>query len=145
MPNPFDSIPALAAAIAGRIDIRIPWDAIRDLPTDVVDAVATGDTTTLRAHVAEALDDAVDLSALPVIGAWAEEEQGKLAEALVGEVVDRTAEEIRAGLLQGRPSKALRLAVAVVSSPEEAAAVLAMGPIWKALHPALVKAARGWA
>ena len=134
------TISALAAALIGDIHLHIPAE-LAEIPADIAHAVASGDTAPLRQHVAAALDDAVDLSGLPLVGGMAEEAQSQLATDLVDRIAGKVADGLTTGAVSvGGRSRAL--ALQVVSSPEEAAAVLAMGPIWRMAHPALVRAAR---
>ena len=135
---------ALVSSLVGDIKIMIPWDALRAIPADVVAAFGSGDTAPLRQHVAEALDEAVDLSGVPVVGAMAEREQEALAVALVDKVATTLGSDIASGSLPLTGGKARKLAATVVSTQAEAAAVLGMGPIWRATHPAMVKAAKSF-
>ena len=133
-------IPALASALLGDIKLTVPWDEIHAIPADVLTALQGGDTAPLRTHVASALDKAIDLSAIPIVGKMAEREQAALAQELVDGAADHvTAALTGAPMAHGTVSQ---LAGMIVDTPEQAAAVLAMGPIWKATHPALVAAAR---
>jgi hypothetical protein len=135
---------ALVLSLLGEIKITIPWDALRAIPADVVAAVGSGDTAPLRQHVAEALDEAVDLSKVPLVGAMAEHEQEALAVAVVDHVAATLGADIASGALPLTGGKARRLAATVVSTQAEADAVLGMGPIWRATHPAMVAAAKAY-
>lgn len=129
----------LLSALLASIHVTIPWDDLRALPGDVVEALSTGDTTALRSHVAATLDDTVDLSGLPIVGPAAE----KVTDAAIADLVSHVTSQIATGAVTPLPGGASRaLAVKVVSDLEEAQAVLAMGPIWRATHPVLVHAAR---
>ena len=135
---------ALVSSLLGEIRLTIPWDALRAIPADVVAAVGSGDTAPLRQHVAEALDEAVDLSGVPVVGAMAEHEQEALSVAVVDHVAATLGADIASGSLPLTGGRARKLAATVVSTQDEADAVLGMGPIWRATHPAMVAAARGF-
>jgi len=135
---------ALVSSLLGEIKLTIPWDALRAIPADVVAAVGSGDTAPLRQHVAEALDEAVDLSGVPVVGAMAEHEQEALAVAVVDHVAATLGADIASGSLPLTGGKARKLAATVVSTQDEADAVLGMGPIWRATHPAMVAAAKAY-
>lgn len=130
----------LVSQVLADIDLQIPWDEIKALPGDVLVALQGGDTAPLRSHVAEALDKAVDLSKIPVVGKMAESEQAALSAELVDKVADTvTTEIVGAPIPHG---KVAELAAVLVPTADKAAKVLAMGPIYRAAHPALVKAAR---
>lgn len=135
---------ALVSSLVGDIRLTIPWDALRAIPADVVAAFGSGDTAPLRAHVAEALDEAVDLSGVPVVGAMAEHEQQALAVALVDHVAATLGDGLTTGAMPLTGGRARKLAATVVNSKAEADAVLGMGPIWRATHPAMVAAARSF-
>jgi len=132
---------ALVASLAGDIKFTVPWDAIRAIPADILTALTGGDSAPLRAHIATVLDDAVDLSALPFVGAMAEAEQSKLAVAMVDHIVAK----IETGALPALPhaGAAQIFAVDVIDSAEDAAAVLAHKErgVWRMFHPHLVAAA----
>lgn len=135
---------ALASALLGKIKIEVPWDDLLTIPADVVGALRDGDTAPLRAHVATALDKAVDLSAIPLVGAMAEHEQAALSVAVVDSVAAQLGDKVDAGdhTVTPSPRRVVALAATVVSSKEEAALIMAMGPIFRATHPAMVAAAK---
>lgn len=138
------ALSALASALLGKIRIEVPWADLLTIPADVAAALRDGDTAPLRAHAAEVLDKAVDLSGLPLVGALAEKDQAALSVAVVDEVAAQLGDKVAAGdhTVVASPRRVVALAATVVSSKEEAAVVMAMGPLWRATHPALVAAAK---
>lgn len=132
----------LAASLVGAVKVDVPWNLMRELPEEAVAAWESGDPEPLKDHIAQILDDAVDLSGVPHFGEMLEEEQTRLAASLVEVVFGLVEDRLRRGESVRVPGRARALATKVVSSAEEAAAVLAMGRAWRALHPALVRAAR---
>ena len=136
---------ALVSSLLGEVKIEIPWGSFAALPLDVVHAFMSGDSAPLRAHVAEALDETVKFDADKALGKLAESEKEAAAVMLVDKVAGVVGASIKSGDTHAHTLPAARkLAATVVSTQEEADAVLGMGPIWRATHPAMVAAAKAY-
>jgi hypothetical protein len=130
-------ITTLAEYLLHSVKVSLPLDELRASAGDIVG----GDYDKLRVDGAAALDKLLDIPTMPILGDLPEHAQEALAVELSDGLVS---------LVTGHPLDVVKAATAgnvakvVVDSQKDAAAVLGASWFYRATHPAMVKAARGF-